>query len=164
MKQEVIDAFNSQISKERDASVVYEALANWCAINEYTGFAEFFRKQAGEERTHAGKLAEHLIDRGVMPKLGALDAPPADFDGLPGAAAAALTHEQANTRGVNETLRIATDAGDYAAMNFLNWFVNEQVEEEVWANRMVTLVKRASCAGSIYTLDRHIVKDLTGEE
>jgi ferritin len=162
MKKEVIDAFHSQIAKERDASVVYESLAIWCSANDYPGFAEFFRKQAAEERTHVEKFVKHLLDRGEKPVLGALAAPPSEFGGLPDIAKAALAHEESNTRGVVETLEAARAASDYAAGNLLNYFVNEQVEEEVWANRMVVLVTRATCAGSLYSLDRHIASDLTG--
>jgi ferritin len=161
MKQEVIEAFNSQIAKERDASVVYESLAIWCAANDYPGFAEFFEKQAKEESEHGEKLVKHLLNRGAKPLLGPLAAPPSEFDCLYDIAKSALDHEQANTKGVHETLEAASVASDYAAINFLNGLVNEQVEEEVWANRMVVLVKRATCAGSIYALDRHIVADLT---
>jgi ferritin len=163
MKQVVIDAFNSQIAKERDASVVYESLSIWCAASDYPGFAEFFAKQAAEERTHAEKLAKHMLDRGAKPVLGALAAPPAQFESLADIAKAALAHEESNTRGVVETLEAAKAASDYAACNLLAWFVNEQVEEEVWANRMVVLAGRATCAGSLYSLDRHIVADLTGK-
>ena len=164
MKQEVIDAFNAQIAKERDAAVVYESLSIWCAAGDYPGFAEFFEKQAAEEREHVEKLAKHLLDRGAKPVLGALAAPPAEFGGLADIAKTALAHEESNTRGIVATLEAAKAADDYAACNLLNWFVSEQVEEEVWANRMVALVKRATCAGSINSLDRHITKDLTGEE
>jgi ferritin len=164
MKQEVIDAFQLQIAREREASVVYQSIAIWCAVNDYPGFAEFFNKQTKEESEHVEKLIEHLIDRGVHPVLGPLGAPPARFEDLRDVAQAALDHEQANTAGIYETLKVATAAVDYPAINLLNWYVNEQVEEEVWANRMVVLVKRATCAGSIYALDRHIMKDLTGGE
>ena len=162
MKQEVINAFHTQISLERDAAVVYEAMSIWCAVHEYPGFAEFFKKHAGEELTHASKFIDHMTARGKLPTLAALEAPPAEYDDLLAVAKAALAHEEANTQGVNVTLEAATAARDYPAINLLNWFVNEQVEEEVWANRMVTLVKRATCAGSMYALDRHIVADLAG--
>jgi ferritin len=164
MKQEVIDAIHAQLAQERDAAVVYESLAIWCATHDYPGFADFFKKQAKEEQIHAAKLVDHLIDRGVTPVLGALQAPPNNFGGLIEIANAALDHEMANTHGVHVTLQIATAKEDYAAMNLMNLFVNEQVEEEVWANRMIALIKRSTCAGSINSLDRHIVKDLTGGE
>ncbi|HNX05455.1 MAG TPA: ferritin [Opitutales bacterium] len=163
MKQEVITAFQKQIEKERDASIVYEAISYWCAAREYTGFADFFKKQSKEEYEHVEKLAEHLLIRGVQPVLGVLNAPPSHFENLAQVAETALAHEQANTRGVLETLEVAKASNDYAALNLLNWFVNEQVEEEAWAGRLVTLMSRITSEGGIYNLDRHIVEDLTGK-
>ncbi len=164
MNQKVIDALHSQIDKERDASITYDALSIWCSANDFPGFAEFFKKQAEEEREHTEKIIEHMLDLGVMPVLNATKAPPSQFKNLLEVAKAALAHEKANTAGVVETYEIALAEKDYPTRNLMNWFIDEQVEEEVWANRMVTLVERATCAGSIYTLDRHIVKDLTGGE
>jgi len=164
MKQTVIDAINAQIAKERDASVVYESLSIWCATKDYPGFAEFFSKQAAEEREHAEKLVHHLVERGATPVLGALDAPPAKFAALIDVARAALAHEESNTRGVNTTLEVASAEGDYPAQVMLSWFVSEQVEEEAWANRMVTILTRLTGEGALYNLDRHIVEDLTGGE
>jgi ferritin len=164
MKQEVIDAFNQQIGQERDAAEVYDAIAIWCAASDHKGFAEFFRNQAAEERKHVERFVHHMLERGMTPKLGALDAPPMEYTDLANVAEAALAHERANTHGIYDALRAAQTAGDFPAINFLYEFVNEQVEEEAWANRMLVLVKRATCAGSLYSLDRHIVGDLTGKD
>jgi len=163
MKQEVIDALHKQIEKERDAAITYEALALWCSANDFSGFAEFFKMQVAEEREHAEKLEEHLLDRGVLPILGAVSAPPSNFESLSDIASTALAHEKSNTAGVLEAYEVAVAHKDYPAKLVLEWFIKEQVEEEAWANKMVALVARCSCAGGIYSLDRHIVKELTGE-
>jgi ferritin len=162
IKLEVIEAFQKQIDKEREASVLYEALANWCAVSDYNGFAKFYVKQAAEEREHARKFVQHLLDRQVSPKLGPLAAPPCHFENLVEVAEATLAHEQANTRGVLETYEVAKAANDYAALILLDWFVKEQVEEEVWSSRMVTLTKRLNSAQGLYDLDHNIEKDLEG--
>jgi ferritin len=160
MKPEVVKAINTQIDRERDASVTYEAFSIWCAAMDYPGFARFFAKQATEEREHAQKLIDHLLERQEMPLLGALNAPKSSFASLAEVAEAALAHEEANTKGVVETLSVVQAAEDIAARPLLMWFVSEQVEEEAWANKMVTLTKRLADPASIYLLDRHIEGDL----
>ena len=162
IKLEVIEAIQKQISIERDASVLYESLANWSAAADFNGFARFFTKQAAEEREHANKFVKHLLDRQTLPKLGALAAPPSHFDNLVDVAEATLAHEQANTRGVLETYEVAKSSNDYAALVLLEWFVKEQVEEEVWANRLVTLTKRLNSPQGFYELDHNIEKELEG--
>jgi len=163
MNQKVIDAIHSQIDKERDAAITYESIYLWCAAHDYSGFAEFFKKQVVEEREHTERLYEHLLDLGVKPMLGATKAPPSNFSNLLEVANAALAHEKSNTAGVLETYEVASAEKDYATKIMLDWFIKEQVEEEVWANKMVTLVSRATCAGAMFSLDRHIVKELMGE-
>lgn len=163
INSELLQAIEKQLNRERDAAAVYESLAIWCEANDYSGFAGFFQKQAAEEREHAQKFIQHLLDRGAQPKLGSVGAPPAEFASLVEVAQTALAHEEANTKGILETLDVAHKVKDPAAIGVLNWFVGEQVEEEVWANKMVTLTSRMGNAGQLYSLDRNIVADLTGK-
>lgn len=160
MKPELVKVINVQIDREREAAVTYEALSIWCAAMDYDGFSRFFAKQASEEREHAQKLINHLLERQEMPTLGPLNAPKSAFGSLAEVAEAALAHEEANTKGVLETLAAVQAAEDIAARPVLMWFVAEQVEEEAWANKMVTLTKRLTDPASIYLLDRNIEKDL----
>ncbi|MBN1403860.1 MAG: ferritin [Opitutales bacterium] len=160
MNKKVIDALHSQIEKERDAAITYEALAIWCSANEYPGFAAFFKKQVAEEREHTEKLIQHLLDLGEMPVLGATKAPHSNYKDLLEVAKAALAHEKSNTAGVLATYEVALAEKDYASKIMLEWFITEQVEEEVWANKMVTLVSRASSSNALYNLDRNIINDL----
>ncbi|WFB34565.1 ferritin [Kiritimatiellota bacterium B12222] len=152
---------NSQAEHERFASASYLALAHWCNDQDYSGFASFFHAQAEEEIEHMLKLQTHLLDRGVCPKLEALPAPVTTFSSLTLAAQHALALEEENTKGIETAYAAAIETNDYAAQVLLQWFITEQVEEEAWAHKMVTLCKRAECSGAIYSLDRHISKDLS---
>lgn len=152
---------SKQADHERFAASAYTALANWCENEDFSGFAEFFHKQAAEELEHAAKFHKHMVDRSTLPMLGALDAPACQFDSLPAAARAALQLEVANTAGIHTAYAMAVDKADYPAQTLLHWFIAEQVEEEAWANKMVTMATRAACSGAILYLDRHIVKALT---
>jgi ferritin len=160
----VLAELNRQLNHELSAAHAYQALSIWCAARNFTGFASFFAKQAGEEREHAEKLIDHVLDRGATPDLAALPAPRNDLGSLLDVALQAQAMEEANTRGINAVFEAAVATKDYPAQVLMHWFINEQVEEEAWCAEMVDRVKSASCAGSLSDLDRHIVRLLAGDE
>jgi len=164
MHPDIQSCLNEQGNHEVFAALSYEALAYWCAAKDLNGFATFFRKQAAEEREHAEKFFKHLLDRGVQPSLHATEAPRNQFGHLGEAAAHAQALEQLNSTKIKACYETALALKDYESQPLLLWFINEQVEEEAWAGRMLTLVARAECAGSLFQLDRHIVRDLSDEE
>ena len=155
---------NRQLNHELGAAHNYLALSLWCTARNLTGFASFFARQAGEEREHAEKMMDHLLDRGVTPELEALSAPQQDFPALLDVALHAQAMERANTQGINAVYEAALAAKDYPAQVLMHWFINEQVEEEAWCAEMVDRVKGASCAGSLGELDRHIERHLADEK
>ena len=159
----VLHELNRQLNHELGASHSYLALSLWCAARNFTGFASYFAKQSSEERTHAEKMINHLIDRGVTPELAAVAAPTRDFSSLLDVALQAQTMEQANTKGINAVYEAALAAKDYPAQVLMHWFISEQVEEEAWCDEMIDRVKAASCAGSLSDLDRHIERHLAGD-
>ena len=159
----VFSELKRQLNHELNAAHSYLAMSIWCAVKNQKGFARFFAKQAGEERAHAGKMIDHLIDRGVPAELGTLAAPRQEFPSLLDVALHAQAMEQANTQGINAVFAAALAAKDYPAQVLMHWFINEQVEEEAWAAEMVDRIKNASCAGSLSDLDRHIEKLLASD-
>ena len=160
----VLSELKRQLNHELSAAHGYLAMSIWCAAQNQKGFARFFAKQAGEEREHAGKMIDHLVDRGVPAKLEALPAPRQDFPALLDVALHAQAMEQANTQGINAVFAAALAAKDYPAQVLMHWFINEQVEEEAWAAELVDRVKGATCAGSLSDLDRHIEKLLASDK
>jgi len=154
----LVTTLNNQSDHERFASVSYHALALWCEAASYDGFAEFFHKQTREETEHTAKLHAHLLDRGVTPVLGALPSPHQQFADLLEVAQHAFELEKENTRGIHAAYEVALKVGDYPAQVLLQWFIAEQVEEEAWTDKLLTLLKRAGCAGAEANLDRHIMK------
>ncbi|MBI5382794.1 MAG: ferritin [Opitutae bacterium] len=160
----VLSELQRQLNHELTAAHAYQALSLWCAARTLKGFAAFFAKQAGEEREHAEKIMDHLLDRGVQPELAALPQPAQAFASLLAVAQQARTMEQANTRGINAVFEAALAAKDYPAQVLMHWFINEQVEEEAWCAELIDRVESSTCAGSLSDLDRHIVKLLAGDE
>jgi ferritin len=163
MKKAVVAELQRQFNDELGAAHGYLALAVWCHDQNWKGFARYFSKQASEERGHAHKFMEHLLDRGVMPRLTAVAAPQVEFKELLEVAQKAQAMEQKNTEGIHACYKAAAKEGDAAAQVLLQWFIAEQVEEENWTDEMVARVERASCAGGLAELDRHIDRYL-GEE
>lgn len=150
-----------QLNFELSAAHAYLALAIWCDKENFKGFARFFYKQTGEERVHAQKFTDHLLNRGAFPQLTALPAPTGQFKSLLEVAKQAQSMEASNTRGIYAAYQAALQDSDYPAQVLLQWFINEQVEEEAWTDEMVDRIERASCAGSLGELDRHIERYLT---
>ena len=160
----VLVELNRQLNHELSAAHNYLALSVWCDARNFTGFAEYFAKQSAEEREHAQKMIDHVLDRGAAPELAALPAPSRDFSSLFDIAQQAQAMELANTKGINAVYEAALAAKDYPAQVLMHWFINEQVEEEAWCDEMIDRVKSASCAGSLSDLDRHIGRLLAGDQ
>jgi len=157
----VLVELQRQFNHELSAAHAYHALSVWCAAGNLKGFAEFFAKQSGEEREHAGRFIKHLLDRGALPGLAEIARPRQDFRSLVEVARHTIALEQANTRGIHAVYEAALAARDYPAQVFVQWFINEQVEEEAWCAELIARVESATCAGSLGDLDRHIVGLLT---
>jgi len=157
LNTQLIETLEKQATHELTAAMAYLAMSNWCKAQDYPGFGEFFKKQFEEEIEHAEKFQEHLLERGVNPKIGAITAPQCEYTDMLSVAKMALKLEEENTAGIVACYELATEVKDYPAQFMLQWFIEEQMEEEAWANAMVTQVSRAACAGSILSLDRHAV-------
>lgn len=164
MPDSVRRELNRQFNHELMAAHHYEAMAWWCAHRTLPGFARFFRKQAAEEREHAGRIGRHLVDRGVEPVVEGVPAPSGAWKSLSEVARCAQEMERNNSRGIEAAYEAALSAKDYAAQVMLEWFIREQVEEEAWTAEMVTRVEAATCAGALLDLDRHIEKLLESRE
>ena len=162
MKKEVITALEKQAAHELYAAQVYLAMSYWCDVEHFSGYSEFFNIQSVEETVHAKKFLHYLVDRDIVPAIGAIAAPPASFENLLATAQTAYDLERANTAGIHECYRIALAAEDYPTQVLLHWFISEQVEEEAWSDKIVAKTKLASCSGALTYLDRHIVKELRG--
>jgi len=158
----VLAELNRQFNQELNAAQEYLALSLWCDLRNLAGFTSFFAKQSGEEREHAAKIGRHLLDRGAAPELAAIPAPKQAYKSLLDVALQAQAMEQGNTKGIHAAYEAALLAKDYPAQVLMHWFINEQVEEEAWAEEMVERVQAATCAGSLSDVDRHIERYLAG--
>jgi ferritin len=112
-----------------------------------------------EERSHAAKLVQYMLERGAAPAVPATKAPKTTYASPLDAMKGALAHEQANTAGIYACLKAAAKADDPATVEMLQWFVKEQVEEEQWAGEYVQMVQKVqSSVGGMYAFDHAVSK------
>jgi ferritin len=150
-------AMNDQIAAELYSSHLYLAMSAYCESQNLPGFAHWFRMQAEEERDHAMRIFRHVVDRGGRVTLGAIEAPPGDFGSALGAFERALAHEREVTTMIDSLYGMAVGQADYASQVFLQWFVEEQVEEEKQATEAVqALTAVGADPASLLMLDREL--------
>jgi ferritin len=121
------------------------------------GFAHWMKLQAQEEQEHAMKFFGYINDRGNKVLLQAIEQPPVEFKAPVDVFAEVLSHEQKVTGLINGLYKLALEENDYASQIFLQWFIEEQVEEEQSASEVVELLKMAGGEGhSLIMIDRHL--------
>ncbi len=157
MKADLQKAFHKQINEELYSAYLYAAMVNFFESKNLPGFATWMRAQTIEELIHAEKLISYLHERGADVKLDAIAKPTSTWKSPLAAFEAAYKHECHISKCIDNLYARATKAGDNAAAIFLNWFVNEQVEEEASADEIVQQLKLAQDApGALFMLDREM--------
>ena len=157
LSPELEAAMNRQIAAELYSSNLYLAMAAYCEAQNLPGFAHWFRLQSEEERSHALKFFTHVVDRGGRATVGEVAAPPADFGSALGAFERALVQEREVTGMIDDLFATAVEQRDYASQVFLQWFVEEQVEEEKQASDAVqSLAAIGGAPASLLLLDREL--------
>lgn len=141
MKKEISALLNEQITKEFYSAYLYLAISAYYQEAGLTGFASWYEVQAKEEEEHAMKIYGYLHDNGETVELGALDAPKVSFSDFVEPVKAALEHEEYITDAINNIVAAAIKANDYRTVSFLQWFIDEQAEEETNANDMLQAVE-----------------------
>lgn len=123
-------AINDQIAKEFFASHLYLSMAAWFEEQNLPGFATWMRMQTEEERAHAMRLFNYLIDAGGRVRLQALAAPTVEFTSPLQVMKESLKHEQKVTASIRKLYELADKEKDYGTQAHLQWFITEQQEEE----------------------------------
>jgi ferritin len=135
------DALNDQINKEVFSEYLYLSMAAYAHSNDMDGIANFFQVQAQEEHFHAMKIFNFIIDRDGKVELKAIDAPKVDFSSFIDVFEETLKHEQYVSKTINDLADLAIKENDHAVVSFLKWYIDEQVEEEANASKILNRVK-----------------------
>ena len=136
------DALNAQIGREYAAAHQYTAIAAWYDAETFPRLAKFFYGQAEEERGHAMRMVGYLRDTGSALRLGEIPAPRALFEDHVTPIRLALENEQKVTIQIGRLFEIARETNDYASESFMQWFVDEQVEEESTMDALLQVAER----------------------
>lgn len=153
------DAINEQINKELYSSYLYLSMAAYFEDKNLPGFGHWMRIQADEEREHAMKFFDHLLDRGGRPLLKVIAAPETDWKSSLEAFREVQEHEAKVTASINALYELALKEKDYPAQVLLHWFIDEQVEEEKNAAEIVQQLELIEAHGTaVLMLDHRLAK------
>ena len=157
LSEEIEKVLNDQIKQEAKASSTYLAMASWCDQHGFMYSGEFFYKQSGEERQHMLKFFKYVNDVGgkaISPEVNDIQH---NFNSLRAVFEQALEQEITNTQSINRIVDMCYKSKDFTTMNFLQWFLQEQVEEEFIARRALELFDVIGEEGvGIYMIDKKI--------
>ena len=154
MNEELAKALNDQMNHEFYSAHVYLAMAAYCSSENVDGFANFFLVQAEEERFHGMKIFKFLNDRGKRATIQALAEPFNDYTTILEAFEQGYKHEVDNTERFYKLSDLAIDSREHATINFLKWFIDEQVEEEALFDGIIAKLKRIqSDSNAFYMMD-----------
>ena len=155
-----VAALTDQIGREFAAAHQYVAIGNYYAAETYPQLSAFFYSQAEEEREHAMKMVNYLIDRGVQPDIGGVNAPNAGFGDHVEPIRLALEQERHVTVKISELFEIARETRDYASEQFMTWFLDEQVEEEAAMGDLLAVAERTVSVPML--LEEYLARDKPG--
>jgi ferritin len=165
LSQGIQEAINDQIHHEFHSAYVYLSMSAYLEAANFTGFAKWMRIQAKEEVNHAMRLFDYTNDRNGRVTLKALEQPPTNFKSVLDVFENALQHEMKVTGMIHSLYALATKENDYATSVALQWFINEQVEEEATATAVVDRLKIAGNDGAaLLMLDRELGSRPAAEE
>ena len=155
MNKKLVDAINTQLNYEIESAHIYLAMAGYVATLGLEGFENWLMVQYEEELAHAKKFIGFLNERGARVEIRGFENPRNDFDSLLEVFEVSLKHEYTVTERINNLMSIAHEVKDYASVSFLQWFVDEQVEEEDSFGKMIDKIKLVKDAG-LYILDKEV--------
>ena len=152
------DAVNEQIGHEYAAHQQYVAIAVFYDEQTLPHLAQFFYKQALEERGHAMMMVQYLLDQDAGPIVPGIEPPKTDFDDIAAPVSLALEQEKMVTDQINAMAALARDESDFAGEQFIQWFIKEQVEEVSSMSDLLTVVQRL--IDSPMQIEDHLAREM----
>lgn len=159
MNEKIQSAFNEQIKYEFESAYLYLSMSAWFKSQGLDGMASWMQAQAREERIHAMKFFDHINDREGRIQLQPISQPKAEWSSALAIFKEAYEHECFITGRINGLVKLAQEQNDYASQTLLNWFVDEQVEEELSTSKIAQMLEKIGTSGSgLIMLDRQLGK------
>lgn len=157
INEKVAKVLIEQVNKELYSAYLYLSMSAHFSDIGLLGFANWMRIQAQEEQAHAMLIYDFLIDRGEKVVLSAIDAPQSKWNNSLEVMEEVLKHEMYVTELINNIVTVAESVRDRATMSYMNWFVDEQVEEEANAQDIISKLKLiGDDKSALYLLDKDL--------
>jgi len=156
LNRKIESILNTQVEKEGYSSNLYLAMASWAEVNGYAGIAQWLYKQSDEERMHMLRLIGYINERGGHAIIPGFNEAPVNQKSVTSMFEDVLKHEQFISQSINEIVAACIEEKDYTTHSWIQWFVNEQIEEEA---QVQTILDKLSMLGeaNMYLFDRDIV-------
>jgi ferritin len=155
----MVAALNQQISLEAYASFLYLSMASWCDREGMEGCALFMHRQSAEERVHMLKIFDYLSEVDGHALTPEIKQPPHEFSSVQEMFQKVYTHEQKVTASINELVALSNRENDHSTGVFLQWYVNEQREEEALMRSILDKIKLIGDGPQcLYFIDLEIAK------
>ncbi|HMQ68126.1 MAG TPA: ferritin [Ignavibacteria bacterium] len=152
------DALNDQINREFFAEYLYLSMSAYLESIEMEGFANYFNVQAQEEHFHAMKMFNFVHDKGGRVILKSLKEPKSKYSSVVDVIEESLKHEKYVTKSINELMDTAISENDHSVKSFLQWYIDEQVEEEATISKLLAKLKLIKGEGlGLLTLDSQLL-------
>jgi bacterioferritin B len=158
MREELRNLFQAQIRNELENSQQYLAIAVLLDANTLPQLAKAFYAHAHEERNHALRFVQYMIDRREEVRIPALRPVANIFECIEEALRLAVTHEREVTGQICNLVKVASETNDYLALKFLDWFLREQVEEEAFVDKILAAAVRAG--GNLLQLESFVHREI----
>jgi ferritin len=157
-----VDALNDQIAMEFAAAHQYTAIAAYYADKTWPQLSAFFYAQADEEREHALKMVNYLLDTNSPVNLRGVDQPKTDFENHIAPIKLALAQEQRVTVAISGLVKVARETNDYRSEQFLDWFLQEQTEEESSMSDLLDVAERTEAVPML--LEEYLAREAPGDK
>ena len=150
-------AYSDQITMELTSSVAYLQMSAWFEQADLQGMASWMRIQSEEERLHAVRFIDFVLERGNAIVIGEVPAPTHEFDSARKCFEGALEHERNVSAAIRSLYKLASEEGDVESFTLLEWFLNEQVEEESTVEKILGQLGHVGDDGpALLLLDREL--------
>ena len=156
-----VDALNDQVAREFAAAHQYTAIGAYYADETYPQLSSFFYKQAEEEREHALKMVGYLQDTNSPVTFTSIDAPRNEFEDHIAPIRLALEQEKSVTVSISELFEVARDTRDFRSEQFLQWFLEEQTEEESSMTDLLAVAERTASVPML--LEEYLARETPGK-
>ena len=155
--QKILDALNQQLNKEMFSSYLYLSMAAYFDTKNLAGMSAWMKLQSEEEYEHAMKFYDFILRIGGEVKLTTIDSPQTDWESPLKIFEDSLAHEKFISKSIHEIMDLAIEEGDHPTKSFLQWFVDEQVEEEDSVQQIVENFRLiGESKGGLFMLDREL--------